>query len=151
LIDNTTFNGSNAHMNKWFSYHLIEALYAALLGFPVGLLISAFMLSIYNFIQESSNMSEMAGILPFALLAALAALIIGIIPCALFGVPAYSLLTLKGKANYLTSLLVGIFPGTLISIFIDHYFGLCFILFGGVIALSTHFFATKLFKKTDPI
>ena len=71
----------------------------------------------------------------------------GILPTLLIGVPSYAALVYYHRAGFVTSAVIGAFPGLLLiaigallpdSSFDARFFGLFFVLYGVPVALGTH-------------
>ena len=80
---------------------------------------------------------------------AIFALLAGAIPALLFGSPSYAMLVLSGRANYTTSFLLGVLPGSAIY-FYDRDLGFFFLGFGVPTAMLTHRFYVSQMKKHGP-
>jgi hypothetical protein len=117
---------------------------ASFAAFAWGSLIAAFALTLAAPLWGDTPHSTFSTFVGSAVQLYGAALLFGIIPLLLVGIPLFGVLRAKGLANYFSVSLVGLLPGLVIGLTgawqisaLYAYFGLCVSLFAQLIAKAS--------------
>ncbi|RMX06556.1 hypothetical protein D8I35_08535 [Corticibacter populi] len=126
-------------------YFLRNLLWPGVLAVPLGgLLVSALMLgpAFMDGAWREAATASFVDMLPYVLLLAGGAVVIGMLPALLVGVPVYAWLASRGWANVLSAALVGAVPGAVMFANGTEMARL-FLIFGPVVGVILHLLARR--------
>lgn len=130
-----------------YSQSLVRSLLATLGGLPLGCCLVAIFSGVYLQLTSLAAFTSISPGWAAAALFSTFALIYGLLPALVLGASMYAFLLYKGRANYLTAILIGMLPGLALTLF-DLDFALFFLVYGVSVAGCTHFIASKFRART---
>ena len=117
---------------------LLHTLIPVLLGLVAGCVLTG--LSTAIFTVPPKNFSNLAASWSLGIFYALWAVALGAIPAFVYGAPLYAFAHIKGRASYISALVIGAVPGLVLLLAKQDALLLAY---GAVVAVCTHFFAQR--------
>ena len=130
--------GAMESFQRIFPSTILPTLGGLLLGSTIG----GLALGCFTLFGKSPSYSGFAASWAIGMFLAMFAVFYGILPALIYGAPSYAFLFKCGRANYVTSSIVGILPGLALLILQPDLAGM-FLGFGALVASCTHFLAKR--------
>jgi uncharacterized membrane protein len=129
-----------------YSEHVVYSLLATLAGLPIGCLLGGVGFGLFSYLSGPGPWETLSAALLLGGAVALVAVLVGVVPALLYGVPAYAFVSYRGRANSVTALGIGLFPG-LITLPFSKDLAVFVLVFGPCVALVTHLVAKRRLAK----
>lgn len=112
----------------------VRSILSTLVGLPLGCTLVAFLTGLYS---QAWGAGAFASVFAF---------VYGVLPALVVGAPLYSVLLRHGRANYLSTVCIGVLPGLALLAF-EFSVAKFFLIYGASVAVCTHLVASTLFRK----
>lgn len=139
---NHRMSGMSGKRMTLYGQHLAYSAFAALAGLPVGCLLVGLLMGAFGWLSEAGSLGDVTQVFFVAMSIAVVAMLIGLLPALLYGVPFYAWLSYRQWANGFTALGAGLLPGLAVMPF-DADIAVFVLIFGAAVALCTHGFAWR--------